>query len=701
MKTNTLYFFSILLLGVLNALYFAQEVSSEIPDIVSLYPDRWYRMERQNQMVGYSRVRLSWVEYEGQKLIRDQTEFIQLNRRKIAHMDDVFSSSTLVDILRSPTGELIRERTLGQEGSGQDTRYFKGSMEKGASGYTYKAEILNYQQKPLGEAKIHTHTPKEVVSLDGESVLIPYIQNKQLNASSKIEFFLMDGETGSLYKHEATLCEPEKIMVAGVEKECIGVQLLNTGTQSKQYYYFQEDGLLTRIYNGDTTLFYCTEEEIKQQVNNFKKGKVSPNRLPTLETAIHTSPDLPGAFNLKSLTIELSVKKRPRVDPPDFPNNHWQEVLSREEVPERNIIRYVLKLKDFDKPVTTSYPIEAKPEFAEHLKATPLMQVDHPLVKNTAMEIVQGETDARKAAEKIAKYVYQNLSKGNSGVIGQYSAVEILQNRYGDCSEHCLLFTALCRAAGIPARRVSGLVCLGNLWGPHAWNEIWVGDWIGADPTTGDVGNVARYIFVGYPDDPYSTLEAVSKGFYGYATMRLLAACFGDGEEVDLTGKEPLYGVTETHAFNYLSGISIQKKRPDWKLTALPNRLILRGDRISLDISVTPDQGNRYIEEGYFWMSGVVGYSEIQGVRCKIGEDHSNPKLARKTIWAPAHRRTMTIRAQLNGTPEEQDLEWQEFLNAFNLFSWKKTVITTPPKETPEEIKTEEPKIPETPKKEE
>ncbi|MEK7483549.1 MAG: transglutaminase-like domain-containing protein, partial [Planctomycetota bacterium] len=473
--------------------------------------------------------------------------------------------------------------------------------------------------------------------------------------------------------------------------ECIGVQILNTGTQSKQYYYFQEDGLLTRIYNGDTTLFYCTEEEIKQQVQNFKKGKVSANKLPTLETAVHTSPDLPGAFNLKTLTVEISVKKRPHIDPPDFSTNHWQEVISREDVPDKEMVRYVLKLKDFDKSeATTAYPMESKPEFEEHLKATPLMQIEHPLVKETAMEIVKGETDARKAAQKIADYVYLNLSKGNSGVIGQYSAVEILQNKYGDCSEHCLLFTALCRAAGIPARRMSGLVCLGNLWGPHAWNEIWVGEWIGADPTTGDIGNVARYISAGYQDDPFSTIEAITKGFYGYATIRLLSASFGDGEEVDLTGKETLYGVTETHAFNYLSGISIQKKQADWKLTALPNRLVLRGDHISVDISVSPDQGNRHLDTGSYWMSGKVSYPEIQGVRCKMGEEVYSPKSSRKTIWAPAHRRIMTIRAELKGTPEEQAAIWQEFLSAFNLYSWKKS-----PESTSNEI---QPKTPEEPK---
>ncbi len=37
------------------------------------------------------------------------------------------------------------------------------------------------------------------------------------------------------------------------------------------------------------------------------------------------------------------------------------------------------------------------------------------------------------------------------------SALEVLEQRAGDCNEHTVLFTALARAAGIPCRVATGL----------------------------------------------------------------------------------------------------------------------------------------------------------------------------------------------------------------------------------------------------
>lgn len=668
--------------------FWAQEATespnSAVADIVTLYPDRWYRMEQQGQMTGYSRVQLSWVEHQGQQVIRDQTEFVQLSRRKIAHMNDVFSSTTQVDILRTADGELLREKVLSQEGSGRDIRYIQTFLEKTAEGYSHSIELLDYRKKTIGAPKTKIHPISQKVSLDSEAALIPFVQSGAIH-STTAEFYLMDGETGTLYKNEAIKVAPEKIRVAGVETDCIGIQILNTVNQYKSYMYFQEDGLLTRIYSGDSSTYYCTEDEIKQEVYDFKKGKVSASALPALETAIHTSPDLPGAFSLKTFTVELTVKKRPRVEIPDPPVNHYQELLEKKEGKDRNIYR--LKLKAFNKEVTTAYPIPYNPEFEEYLKATPLMQVDDPLVKETALKIVEGETDARQAAHKIADFVYLSLSKGNSGVIGQYSAVEILKNRYGDCSEHCLLFTALCRAAGIPAKRVSGLVCLGNLWGPHAWTEIWVGDWIGTDPTTGDIGSVARYFFAGYPDDPNSSIGIISQGFYGYTSMRLLAASFGNGDEVDLTGKEKLYGMNEDGAFNYIAGVAIQKRREDWRLSSYSNRMGLQSEHLSVDIYVSPDQGARHLDSSG-WVPGKISYPIIQGVTTKMGDDLIGKSTWRRTLFVPSDRRSIYIRARLTGeTPEEREALWSEFLQALDLNGWKNA-----PKPQPEEALIKEPK---------
>jgi transglutaminase-like putative cysteine protease len=68
------------------------------------------------------------------------------------------------------------------------------------------------------------------------------------------------------------------------------------------------------------------------------------------------------------------------------------------------------------------------------------------------------------------------------------SALEVLQNPHGDCNEHTVLYVALARAIGLPARTNVGLVYLdseqlGKGFFYHAWPEVYVGEWLAIDPT--------------------------------------------------------------------------------------------------------------------------------------------------------------------------------------------------------------------------
>ena len=51
----------------------------------------------------------------------------------------------------------------------------------------------------------------------------------------------------------------------------------------------------------------------------------------------------------------------------------------------------------------------------------------------------------------------------------------------GDCNEHAVLLAALARAAGIPARVEAGLVYMDGRFYYHAWNSLYLGEWITAD----------------------------------------------------------------------------------------------------------------------------------------------------------------------------------------------------------------------------
>jgi hypothetical protein len=69
------------------------------------------------------------------------------------------------------------------------------------------------------------------------------------------------------------------------------------------------------------------------------------------------------------------------------------------------------------------------------------------------------------------------------------TASQTLRDGRGDCTEHAVLLAASCRARGIPARLVAGIVPGGRQMSFHLWTEVYVGQWIPLDATRG-VGSI-------------------------------------------------------------------------------------------------------------------------------------------------------------------------------------------------------------------
>ncbi|HVR16359.1 MAG TPA: transglutaminase-like domain-containing protein, partial [Candidatus Limnocylindrales bacterium] len=116
---------------------------------------------------------------------------------------------------------------------------------------------------------------------------------------------------------------------------------------------------------------------------------------------------------------------------------------------------------------------------ASYLQPTPFMQTDHPNIRALSAKIVQGETNGLRAALRIKDWVYKEIAK--EPTVSIPNALEVLQTRKGDCNEHTVLFNALARAAGIPAKTVVGVVYLRGAFYYHAWSEVWLGDWVSLD----------------------------------------------------------------------------------------------------------------------------------------------------------------------------------------------------------------------------
>jgi hypothetical protein len=131
---------------------------------------------------------------------------------------------------------------------------------------------------------------------------------------------------------------------------------------------------------------------------------------------------------------------------------------------------------------TYTIPVNLE-EVSEFLKPNVYIQSDSEEIIALAKNIVGKRTNSFRAAYSINNWVYHNIEKIYTPEIS--NALQTLQSGQGDCGEHAALAVALCRAAGIPARAVSGLIYWppGNGFGYHAWIEVYVSEWIAMDPS--------------------------------------------------------------------------------------------------------------------------------------------------------------------------------------------------------------------------
>ena len=148
------------------------------------------------------------------------------------------------------------------------------------------------------------------------------------------------------------------------------------------------------------------------------------------------------------------------------------------------------------------------------LGASAYIQTDAPAIRAKAEEVLEGEVNSWRAAKKLCKWVHTSMSdKKMSGGFG--SSLTALETLSGDCTEHTVLFIALARAAGIPARICSGIAFAKDAFYYHFWPEVYVGRWVQMDPTWGQNIADANHIQLGgstlEPDNLIEFAEGVSR----------------------------------------------------------------------------------------------------------------------------------------------------------------------------------------------
>ncbi len=173
-----------------------------------------------------------------------------------------------------------------------------------------------------------------------------------------------------------------------------------------------------------------------------------------------------------------------------------------------------------------------------------------PRIRELSRVVVGNNEDPMDMATKLFHHVIDELMCGllhydqvNSEAPGDW----VLDNGWYDCQLGAALFVSLCRAAGIPARILSGHVMYRLAPGFHYWAEVWIDGrgWLPFDFLTWDLSKAGndhpwRNSFAGTVDYRLVT-QCFPLVFTGPMSVRLpqawhlLNASFGGGMEIRFT----------------------------------------------------------------------------------------------------------------------------------------------------------------------
>jgi len=245
---------------------------------------------------------------------------------------------------------------------------------------------------------------------------------------------------------------------------------------------------------------------------------VLPQSFPTLEPtapprpidpyvdnpdAVVTPPDhqvgdhIPVAMEIgdPSTTESMVVRIKTVIELPSVPNHRVQREAD-------GMQRVAIK----SGPGTTVTPLDR----VDALRATAAFDAKDPTLEAIAKDAVRGGLGPRERVDRLIAWISSHISYR---LTSETVASKVLANGYGDCSEMALLFVAMARAVGIPAREVTGLAGTHiegtSAFGFHAWAEVAIGGrWLQVDPTWNEQVADASHIMLFEGDHDLTEDEA-------------------------------------------------------------------------------------------------------------------------------------------------------------------------------------------------
>ncbi|MFO0931258.1 MAG: transglutaminase domain-containing protein [Planctomycetota bacterium] len=511
--------------------------------------------------------------WEGTPTVHDTTTSSTRQVRQMMETEDEFGVESTTEVERGLDGTLYSMRSVANENG---ARTSTSELRWTGTGYAYEAHV----GASVETREVPVDRPAHV---DPEALLSASVAAGKVKVGDRFVCRQVDVRARKVVEWPVEIVGREPGPGPNGDVPCLKAKVTDPDTGTESLWWFDAEGVVAKVKTLSSEIVRVAERTARKR----------PARPYSFQITTPSTPPLERMFSARRALVDVHLRPDPDRPLPEFPASPWSRVTSVDGDAKKGWVAHV-ELTAYDAPPDARATIPVTdPAFAGDLESTALMPCDHVDVKTAAARAVNGATDARTAAERIAAFVYR-LHK-QSADVGEATALEILKTMRGDCSEHATLFVALCRAAGIPARKCSGYVCVGEQWGAHAWAEIWVGAWMGVDPTTQDVGTAARYVFFGYDDRADAKAGVVSARARG--RMRFVTTHLDEGDDhVDFRGPETWVEVDEAgrRARHHLLGIDVRGWRDDWHVTMSPEGgCHLSSPLGSVFVRVMADQGLR------------------------------------------------------------------------------------------------------------
>ena len=169
-----------------------------------------------------------------------------------------------------------------------------------------------------------------------------------------------------------------------------------------------------------------------------------------------------------------------------------------EKAAQKHLIQFCFEAKNTQYTIPEIYHrpvvVASQTDSLGFLASTELVQADHPKIIALAKQLTWKAATLPEVLEAYYQYVF-DLEYIQSSVLTD--ALGTFENQAASCNGKARLFVALCRAAGIQARLVGGLI-LEDITKKtsHQWAEVWIAEhWVPFDVTNGHFAGIpANYV---------------------------------------------------------------------------------------------------------------------------------------------------------------------------------------------------------------